>query len=500
MKLNWYKTSGSQGNCKITLDHFKQLGEQLGRQNSFLFNTRGYQESLLEWSRCMRSALDPSTTGEYRVPNPGNMEGLMISIAKGEKVVNIPETFQNISRWYGSACMAYLSGVLKLFKGVPLTSDRTKSLRSGTWSERLPFWLADKESLERVLEFTKTSEYNSAIVSGSWVYGVMNNPNSPHELQKKIFDDMVKNKKLIEDSHSAEVAVGLMCNPNGNQDVIKSMLSGGIIHSNSTLTKMMSANNEIFNKMWNWKSAHTGKVTPNESVLQVVSEYINKIVSQWHSSMFDSMRATGSTLLLYPMMELVMWMNVYSKNPETIRRNYDTYLKAMLIKARPNEEQSPVSKIGNGGLILPASYQANNLLMSFVMRQSALKDEDVQQLMEILIDHHLEQHAFGIHPSSSSAEIPIAPLILSLTSFDTRAGIEGSHLAEFSGNFTNKKLKESFDGVLRRFDFKTFMKKIKDNPNEFIDVHDGSTIGSFKLYSIRLTIVKSLKMHKGASL
>jgi len=502
MKINWYKTSQSQGNCKMTLDHFKQLGEQLGRQNSFLFNTKGYQESLLEWSRCMRSALDPSTTGEYRVPNPGDMEGLMISIAKGEKVVDIPETLQNISRWYGSACMAYLSGVLKLFKG-RFPMENLKSLRSGMWAERLPFWLADKESLERVLEFTKTSEYNSAIVAGSWVYGVMNNPNSPHELQKKIFDDMVKNKNLImatstQDSHSAEVAVGLMCNPNGNQDVMKSMLSGGIIHLNSTLTKMINANNGIFNKMWSWRSAHTGKVTPNESVLQVVSEYINKIVSQWHSSMFDSMRAMDSAPL-YPMMELVMWMNVYSKNPETIRRNYDTYLKATLIKARPNEEQSPVSKIGKGGLILPASYLTHNLIMSFVMRQSALKDEDVQQLMEILIKHHFEQHAFGMDPSGSSAGIPIAPIILSLTSFDTRAGIEGSHQAEISGNFTNKKLKESFDGALRRFDFKTFMKKIKDNPNEFIDVR-GSTIGSFNLYSIRLTIVKSLEMHKGASL
>lgn len=501
MNVNWYKVSESQGNCKMTLDDIKQLGEQLGKKNYHLFDTREYQESLLEWSRCALSVLDPSKRGKYIVPELWPMEWLMISIAKGEKVVEIPETIQNISRWYGAACLAYLSQLLKDFNRGQF---KPENLRSGRWDERLPFWLADKESLERVLEFTKTSEYDSRIVNGSWVYGVMNNPNSPHELQKKIFDDMKKIRMMTDDYHSAEVAIGLMCNPNGNQDVIKSMLEGSIVHGNSALLKMIHAHHGIFNEMWHWKSAHTDKLTPNESVLQVVSEYINKIVSQWHSSMFDSFKRYYNDVkldstTLYPMMELVMWMNVYSKNPETIRRNYDTYQKAMLIKARPNEEQSPVSRTASGGLIFPVSYLANNLIMSFVMRQSELKDEDVQQLMEILIRHHLQEHPLGRRQQSSTAEIPIAPLVLSLTSFDTRAGIEGSHQAEISGNFTNKKLKESFNKALRRFDFKTFMKKIKDNPNEFIDVHDNK-IGSFHLYSIRLTIVRNLEMHKGASL
>lgn len=491
--INWYKESQNQVNCKMTPDGMEFLSRQL-RRSYFDFNKPGYQESLLEWSRCMRVAIDPSTTGEYRVPYPGDMEGLMIDIARGERVVKIPETLENISKWYGAACIAYLSQVLKLFKGVQVTPENLKSLNSGTWSERLPFWLADKDSLERVLEFTKTPEYNSAIVAGSWVYGVMNNPNAPHELQKKIVDDMAKNKKFIGDSNLAEVAVALMCNPNGNQDAIKPMLSGGIVHSNSTLIKMITGHNEIFNRMWAWRSAHTGGVAPNESVLQVVSEYINKVVSQWHSSMFDSMRGVEAANL-YPMMELVMWMNVYSKNPDTIRRNYDTYQKAMLIKARPNEEQSPVSKINNGGLLLPASYLANNLIMSFVMRQSKLKDEEVQQLIEMLIIHHLEQHPFGIDAGKSSAGIPIAPIVLSLNSFDTRAGIEGSHIAEISGNFTNRKLKESFDEALKRFDFKSFMEKVKKNPNEFIDVHGGS-IRSANIYSVRLTIVRRLIAEK----
>jgi hypothetical protein len=485
--INWYKISQANSDCK-------SLQKKILDYNNM--DSNEWENYLLEWSRCIRVAMDPEKTNEYRMPN---VEQLMEYIARGKKVVRTPETIKNISKWYGSACMVYLSTVVKLFKGVQFTSENLKSINSGIidgdWSHVLPFWLADKESIDRVLEFTKTPDYNSALVAGSWVCGVMNNPNASHELQKKIVDDMVKNKKLFGYSHMAEVAVGLMCNPNGNQDAIKPMLSGGIIHSNSTLVKMIDDNKTIFNKMWSWRSAYTGEVTPNESVLKAVSEYINNIVSQWHSSMFDSIRGTEATNL-YPVMELLMWMNVYSKNPETVRRNYDTYQKAMLIKARPNEDQSPVSKVNSGGLVLPASYLANNLIMSFVMRQSELKDEEVQQLVEILIKHHLETHASGVN--ISSAGITIAPLILSLNSFDTRAGIEGSHLARMSGNFTNTKLKKSFYEALKRFNFKALVEKIKKNPNEFIDAY-GSQISNTHMYSVRLNIVKSLVANKGTS-
>jgi hypothetical protein len=575
MVMNWYKESQKELSCEMTLEEFELLSKHLESEVLWInflqknkkrsgalrpeVGSSGFQESLLKWSRCIRVLFDPiyNSTLHASIHN----KRILTYIAYGTIVVEIPETFDNISKWHGAACMAYLSEISKLFHPFRDPSRDPSTFfveRMGeNWQpnyfnveiddtgSELTFLLADKESLDRVLEFTKTPEYNSGMATGSWVIGVMKNPNTPHGLQKKIVDDFKKNKERLElnlrgylrDNHLAMAFESLMCNPNGSPDVMKSILSGDLAHSNSTLVGMIEENESVFGLILGWRSALGLGLKPNESVLQVVSEYINKIISEWHSRYFDLRGRPGyswrpgdpkevSYSARHIIMDLVMWMNFYSKNPETLRRNLDTTQKAMLLKEIPNDENTPLK---NAQFIwdpfFPYSLK-RDLITSFIMRQSELKDEEVQQLIEIKIKEMFDdmysrnwswKKIFNYRQSFSFFSDIFAQKMQRIGelwkfrfggSYDERKRCFGPECEDSMKILINKNKQEflkSFDEAFKRFDFKKWMEEFKKNQKVsqslcYTCPHNlMSPITSLQLYSVRLAFVRSWTKDKGIS-
>jgi hypothetical protein len=287
-----------------------------------------------------------------------------------------------------------------------------------------------------------------------------------------------------------------MSNPNGSPEAIKPFLKGNIIHGDSAFLEIISDDrNSVFEELWKWKTVNVGSAQPNEEILGQISEYLNAIVSRWHASMFDSMRRQPYDY--GKMMDIVMWINMQSKNPKTIRKNYDTFLKAtkikrpQIIELSPDEEKKLLPSTVTQGLINGDGILSGSLLCTFVLKESYLSEEDLQNLFEVIMVSNLEWENSVPDKSardSIRARMGVSPITnpwFSTKNF--RTGKFGEYFSEIS----EEKLNTAFRRGLKKFRFKDFVDKIKHDESSFPNSKK-LLANTLNVFSLRLRIVKSL--------
>ena len=506
--MNWYKWSQNDRECNLRAEDLKFLEDLL--MNTFRSKEKVYQDSFLQWSRCLPRYGDKLPLHNFpRLPGraiSSGMHRVLSDVSNGEVVLENPETIDNISKWCGSACIKFINMIIGEVEEGSTDSGKASwedsvilFLRRAAYGEEVMFKLADRESLDRIYDILQSSRFSSLLVLGTWAVGVVENPAASGALQSFISGRVRKfyeRKGIKSNTEQIRIVKGVMSNPNGSPEAIKPFLKGNIIHGDSAFLEIISDDrNSVFEELWKWKTVNVGSAQPNEEILGQISEYLNAIVSRWHASMFDSMRRQPYDY--GKMMDIVMWINMQSKNPKTIRKNYDTFLKAtkikrpQIIELSPDEEKKLLPSTVTQGLINGDGILSGSFLCTFVLKESYLSEEDLQNLFEVIMVSNLEWENSVPDKSardSIRARMGVSPITnpwFSTKNF--RTGKFGEYFSEIS----EEKLNTAFRRGLKKFRFKDFVDKIKHDESSFPNSKK-LLANTLNVFSLRLRIVKSL--------